>query len=57
VRVGRFTVDFLWRQEGVAVETDGYAAHRGQRAFEDDRRRDNELAMMGRRWLRRCGRR
>jgi hypothetical protein len=26
VRVGRFTVDFLWRDQGLVVETDGYAA-------------------------------
>jgi very-short-patch-repair endonuclease len=45
--LGRFTVDFLWRQEGLVVETDGYMAHRGQQAFEDDRVRDIELAALG----------
>ena len=29
------------------VETDGYAAHRGRQAFEDDRARDNELMASG----------
>jgi very-short-patch-repair endonuclease len=47
VRVGRFTVDFLCRQEGVVVETDSYRAHRGRQAFLDDRERDNELAARG----------
>lgn len=46
-RVGRFTVDFLWREHGLAVETDGYGAHRGRQAFEDDRERELELGMLG----------
>jgi very-short-patch-repair endonuclease len=29
------------------AETDGYAAHRGRRAFESDRRRDVELRAAG----------
>jgi very-short-patch-repair endonuclease len=47
VRVGRFTVDFLWREEGLVVETDSYRTHRGRQAFIDDRERDNELAARG----------
>jgi very-short-patch-repair endonuclease len=47
VKVGRFTVDFLWRQEGLVVETDSYRTHRGRQAFIDDRERDNELAARG----------
>jgi very-short-patch-repair endonuclease len=43
VKVGRFTVDFLWRAERVAVETDFYEYHRGREAFRDDRARDLEL--------------
>ena len=39
VRIG----DFLWREERLIVETDGYAAHRGRQAFEDDHTR--ELAL------------
>ncbi len=38
VKVGVWTVDFLWRTERVAVETDFYAYHRGSIAFEEDRR-------------------
>jgi hypothetical protein len=35
VKVGRWTVDFLWRAEGIAVETDFYGYHRGRVAFQD----------------------
>ncbi|MGH2987025.1 MAG: type IV toxin-antitoxin system AbiEi family antitoxin domain-containing protein [Solirubrobacterales bacterium] len=47
VEVGRFTVDFLWRRDRLAVETDGYAAHRGRQAFEDDHAREFELHALG----------
>lgn len=47
VPVGRFTVDFLWRERALIVETDGYRFHRGRQAFEDDRARDVELRMQG----------
>jgi very-short-patch-repair endonuclease len=47
VRVGRFLVDFLWRDQRLAVETDGYRYHRGRQAFEDDRARDLELRARG----------
>lgn len=46
-RVGPYVVDFLWRERGLIVETDGYAAHRGAQAFEDDRARDVELRLRG----------
>jgi very-short-patch-repair endonuclease len=47
VRVGRFTVDFLWREQRLIVETDAYVSHRGRQAFEDDRARDNDMMGMG----------
>jgi very-short-patch-repair endonuclease len=47
VTIGRFTVDFLWREAGLVVETDAYRTHRGRQAFLDDRERDNELAALG----------
>jgi uncharacterized protein DUF559 len=47
VRVGALTVDFLWRRRRLAVETDSYAYHRGQVAFQDDRARDLELRRHG----------
>ena len=52
VRVGRFTVDFLWREQRLVVETDGYLAHRGRQAFRDDRSRELELGGLGFRVLR-----
>ena len=47
VRIGPFTVDFLWRDRRLVVETDGWDAHRGRRAFEDDRQRDAHLRLQG----------
>ena len=47
VKVGRWTVDFLWRRQRVAVETDFYDYHRGRVAFRDDRVRDLELRRHG----------
>lgn len=47
VRIGRVTVDFLWRQERLIVETDSYATHGGSVAFDDDRVRDLELRRLG----------
>ncbi len=47
VPIGRFTVDFLWREQGLVVETDTYRTHRGRQAFLDDRERANELASLG----------
>jgi very-short-patch-repair endonuclease len=40
-------VDFLWRDERVIVETDGYATHGTRQAFRRDRRRDRMLALAG----------
>lgn len=47
VRIGPWTVDFLWRAERLAVETDGYRYHRGSTAFEDDHARDLDLRRRG----------
>lgn len=47
VRVGRHVVDFYWRRARLVVETDGWAAHRGRAAFEDDRGRDLDLRARG----------
>ena len=46
-KVGRFTVDFLWRDRRLIVETDGYQGHGGRQAFEDDRAQDVELKLLG----------
>jgi very-short-patch-repair endonuclease len=47
VKVGRHEVDFLWRSQRLAVETDFYGTHRGSVAFEDDHQRDLELRHLG----------
>lgn len=47
VRIGPFLVDFLWRKERLAVETDAYRYHRGRVAFQEDRDRDLELRRLG----------
>ncbi len=47
VTLGRWTVDFLWRDAAVAVETDSWGFHRGSVAFEDDHARDLDLRRRG----------
>jgi very-short-patch-repair endonuclease len=47
VRLEAYEVDFLWRPQRLIVEVDGYAFHSSRRAFEDDRRRDADLAARG----------
>jgi hypothetical protein len=47
VRIGRWTVDFLWPAARLVVETDSYLYHHGTIAFEDDRRRDLDLRRHG----------
>lgn len=47
MKVGRWTVDFLWRARRLVVETDGYAYHRGRIAFQDDKARDLDLRRRG----------
>jgi len=40
-------IDFLWREERVAVETDGYLFHSLRRDLESDHRRDAKLQAAG----------
>jgi very-short-patch-repair endonuclease len=47
IAVGPFLVDFLWRDQRLIIETDGYEHHRGRDAFEADRARDAKLTLMG----------
>jgi hypothetical protein len=42
-----YKIDFLWRPERLAVETDGWGSHGTRQAFESDRRRDRRLSMAG----------
>ena len=46
------TVDFLFEEQRVAVETDSWRWHRGRAAFERDRDRDTALTAAGYRTLR-----
>jgi very-short-patch-repair endonuclease len=55
VRVGKWTVDFLWRRDRLAVETDFYDYHRGSVCFEDDHQRDLDLRRLGYRTRRYTG--
>jgi very-short-patch-repair endonuclease len=45
-------VDFLWRNERVVAEVDGYAFHHSEKSFAQDRQRDAELTAAGYRVLR-----
>ncbi|MQA74127.1 MAG: DUF559 domain-containing protein [Solirubrobacterales bacterium] len=42
-RIGDWEVDLLWREQRLAVEFDGYAAHSSPQAFERDYRKTAEL--------------
>jgi very-short-patch-repair endonuclease len=46
-RVGHWEVDFLWPEQRLIVETDGYAVHSTRLAFERDRRKQAELQELG----------
>ena len=47
VRIGRYTADFVWDEPRLVVETDGWRAHRGRLAFEEDHVRDVHLTRRG----------
>jgi very-short-patch-repair endonuclease len=47
VKIGPYEVDYLWPDDGLAVETDGWETHRTRAAFEADRARDAELKSKG----------
>ncbi len=46
-KVGKYTVDFLWRKEKLVVETDFFDYHRGSVAFNEDRQREMDLRRLG----------
>lgn len=52
VGIGPYTVDFLWDQARLIVETDGFATHGTPTQFEADRARDAWLATQGYRVVR-----
>jgi very-short-patch-repair endonuclease len=47
VRISGLEVDFLWREQRLIVETDGFRHHRSRSAFERDRARDAYLQSLG----------
>ena len=47
VTIERTVVDFLWRDQALIVEVDGWESHRTRSAFEEDRARDARLAVLG----------
>ena len=47
VRIGRWEVDFLWRDAGFVLEVDAYSTHSSTWAFERDRRKSAELEDLG----------
>jgi very-short-patch-repair endonuclease len=47
VRVDGYEVDFLWHEQRLVAEVDGYAFHSSRAAFERDRRRDADLQLRG----------
>jgi very-short-patch-repair endonuclease len=47
VQIGGHTVDFLWPDVNLAIETDGAATHHTRRAFHENRKRDRALAARG----------
>jgi very-short-patch-repair endonuclease len=46
-RISRHEVDFLWREQRLILEVDGYTFHSGRRAFEQDRARQADLVAAG----------
>jgi very-short-patch-repair endonuclease len=42
-----YEVDFLWREQRLIVEVDGWDSHRSRSAFEEDRARDARLKVLG----------
>jgi very-short-patch-repair endonuclease len=47
VKVDRYEVDFLWRDQRLIVEVDGWESHGTRSAFEEDRARDARLKVLG----------
>jgi hypothetical protein len=46
-KLGRYEVDFLWREEKLIVEADTFLYHRGSVAFQADHERDLDLRQQG----------
>ncbi len=46
-KLGRYEVDFLWREPRLVVEADTFSYHRGSISFERDHERDLDLRQQG----------
>jgi hypothetical protein len=46
-KLGRYEIDFLWRDQRLIVEADTWTYHRGSISFEDDHARDLDLRRQG----------
>ena len=55
-KVAGYEIDFYWPDHRFAVEVDGWRFHSGRRAFEDDRRKDQDLRRAGIDTMRTTGR-
>lgn len=55
-KVAGHEIDFYWPDHRFAVEVDGWRFHSGRRAFEDDRRKDQDLRGAGIDTMRTTGR-
>jgi very-short-patch-repair endonuclease len=55
--INGYELDFYWEEERLAVELDSWEQHRDRRSFEEDRKRQEELAMAGIEIIRITGRR
>ena len=47
VKIGRWEVDFVWRDQRLVVETDSFLYHRGSVSFHNDHARDLDLRQRG----------
>lgn len=47
VKIGRWEVDFLWREQKLVVEIDSFLYHRGSVSFQEDHARDLDLRRRG----------
>jgi very-short-patch-repair endonuclease len=47
VRIGRYTVDFVWPDQRVVVEIDGFTYHSSPASLEADHRRNSDLDAAG----------
>jgi very-short-patch-repair endonuclease len=42
-----YEIDFFWEKERFAIELDSWEHHQGRRSFEEDRKRQDDLALSG----------